>query len=385
MSRTIRIAAIKMNATPAPKTERLERASTLIAKAADDGAQLVVLPEVFNTGYEYHENNYTLPEPIDGETVNWMKQIAKEHNIHLTGSLLLLDGKDVYNSQILVAPDGRRWRYDKNYPYLFERAYFRDGSEIMVADTDLGKLGMMICWDYSHPELWQRYAGKVDAMVITSSPPKMDRFQFTMPNAQKVDSRAIGPVINKAYTGRDEPFGDDMNAQAAWLGVPMVNTAASGTFQSAIPQARIAAMVYFAFRPDLWRHIPRAHDMDMSAEYYDQTKIVNAAGEIIGRVTDEEGYTIADVELADETPTAPTSKQPEIPYSNATYFFVDVFGPALMERLYREGVRRHWGQKMAPFQQSVRWSIVIGLAVLGVIAGVLRALGGLTSRKKQSD
>lgn len=384
MTRTLRIAAIKMNATPAPKLERLDRAAQLIVQAANEGAQLVVLPELFNTGYEYHENNYTLPETIDGDTVSWMKAQASEYNIHLSGSLLLLDGKDVYNSQILVAPDGRRWRYDKNYPYLFERAYYRDGSETMVADTELGKLGMMVCWDYAHPELWERYAGKVDAMVITSCPPKFARFELVMPNGHTVDSRAIGPVINKAYTGKDEPFGKDMNAQAAWLGVPLVNTTGGGTFSSPLLAPRIAGAVYLAFRPDLWWHIPNAHEIEMRAGYYNQTKITNVAGDVVSSVASDvdEGVTVTTVELPDTTPSKPTAAQPEIPYSNATYFFVDVFGPAIMERLYREGVRRQWGQKMAPFQRSVRWSIVIVLAIVGIIAGIVRGLGSLTARKK---
>ncbi|MEO0565184.1 MAG: carbon-nitrogen hydrolase family protein, partial [Chloroflexota bacterium] len=165
MPRELTIAAVQMNAEPTPKADRLARAATLIARAADDGAQLVVLPELFNAGYEYHENNYALPEAIDGETVTWMKEQAAQHNIHLTGSLLLIDGKHVYNSQIMLAPDGRRWRYNKNYPYAHERAYFRDGSDEMIAHTDLGKIGMLVCWDYAHSEIWARYAGKIDLMV----------------------------------------------------------------------------------------------------------------------------------------------------------------------------------------------------------------------------
>ncbi|MEO1442235.1 MAG: carbon-nitrogen hydrolase family protein, partial [Chloroflexota bacterium] len=135
MSRQLKIAAVRMDAKPALVNERLERAESRVAEAASTGAQLIVLPELFNTGYEYHDNNYTLPEPEDGPTVTWMKAQASQHNAHIAGSLLLVDGKNIYNSQILVAPDGRLWRYDKNYPWLFERAYFKDGQDITVANT----------------------------------------------------------------------------------------------------------------------------------------------------------------------------------------------------------------------------------------------------------
>lgn len=383
MPRSLRIAAVQMDAAPAPKPERLARAADLIAEAAASGAQLVVLPEVFNTGYEYHENNYELPEPIDGETVTWMKAQAREHNLHLAGSLLLLDGRDVYNSQILVAPDGRRWRYDKNYPYAFERAYFRDGGQEMIAQTDIGDLGMMICWDYAHPELWARYAGKVDAMVITSSPPTYHHFQLMMPDGSKVDSRALGPLINTVYRGDDEPFGRDMDTQVAWLGVPTVNTTGGGTFRSTYPRGRIAIAVYTLFRPNLWRFVGRGADVEMVAGYYAQTKVLDATGTPLSRVEGHnEGFCIAEVELADEKPL-PNGAQPDMPYTTNGYFFIDHFAPALMEQPYREGIRRHWGQRMAPNQRSIRWTIVLGLGLLGVIAGLIRGVGQLTSRNKK--
>ena len=74
MSRKIVVAAVQMDATPAPLTDRLERAEQLIGGAHKSGAQLVVLPELFNTGYEYSEYNYKLAERENGPTLTWMKK-----------------------------------------------------------------------------------------------------------------------------------------------------------------------------------------------------------------------------------------------------------------------------------------------------------------------
>ena len=123
MPHTLRVATIQLNATPASTDERLNRAAQYIQQAAQEGAKLVLLPELFNTGYTYSAANFQRAEPLNGITVTWMQAQAQQHNIHLAGSLLLLDEEDVYNSLILVSPDGRRWRYDKNYPFLFERGY----------------------------------------------------------------------------------------------------------------------------------------------------------------------------------------------------------------------------------------------------------------------
>ena len=134
----------------------LARAGRLVSRAVKEGAQLIVLPEVFNTGYEYSDENYTRAEPLTGPTVTWMKQTASQFNIYLAGTLLLLDHEDIYNAMLLVGPEGQTWRYDKLCPWAWERAYFRGGDRITVADTPLGKFGLLICWDMAHPERSRR-------------------------------------------------------------------------------------------------------------------------------------------------------------------------------------------------------------------------------------
>lgn len=98
MSKIIKIATIQMNATPAPIQERLARAEKLIAQCAREGAQLAVLPEIFNTGYEYSDQNYLRAESFDGPTTTWMKKIAMEHGIHLAGTFLRTEQDKIYNT-----------------------------------------------------------------------------------------------------------------------------------------------------------------------------------------------------------------------------------------------------------------------------------------------
>jgi predicted amidohydrolase len=137
MPHFIRVAAIQMDANSAPTSNRLQRAEKLITEASQAGAQLVVLPELFNTGYGYRDENYDRAEPITGPTTSWLRKTAAQHQIHLAGSLMLLDGKEIYNALLLFAPDGRMWRYDKNYPWGWERGYFRSAKGTLIAKTDL--------------------------------------------------------------------------------------------------------------------------------------------------------------------------------------------------------------------------------------------------------
>lgn len=372
MPRTLKIAAVQMDAAPAPKTERLARAETLVAQAAASGAQLVVLPELFNSGYTYSPDNYHLPETIDGPTAQWMKQQAAAHGVHLAGSFLLLDSDEVYNTMLLVAPDGRAWRYDKSYPYIWERAYFREGRGVTVAETDLGRLGLLICWDSAHADLWARYAGQVDAMVITSCPPAMHRLAFAFPDGERIAQSELGGVAN-GISSDDPVFGADLDRRAAWMGVPLVHSTGGGQFRSRMPAALPSLLMFLAFRPDLWGRLAEAEQTEVVADYFRQTKIVDGAGRALARViSDGDAFTLAEVELAD-APPMPQGPQPQTSVAPLVLFLADYAPLPFLTAVYREGLRRVWGARMAPWDQ--RTLVWMGLAAAAFAFGWLMGRG----------
>lgn len=371
MSRKLKIAALQMDATPAAVADRLARAAELVAEAASAGAQLVVLPEVFNTGYEYHERNYALAEPMDGPTVRWMKDQAAQYGVHLAGTLMLLDEEDIYNSALLVAPNGQTWRYDKQYPFSWERAYFRENRHITVADTDLGRLGMMICWDAAHPDVWDRYAGKVDAMVIMSCPPKISSADLVFPDGLRVNTRELGAPWSNIYTEVEHFPGADMDEHAAWMRVPIVHTAGAGYFRTHMPEALASLSAYLAARPDLWQRLPQAPDTVLEAGYDLQTKVIDGTGRVVARVLSPgDGLTLAEVSLPDHRPQ-PQGKQPAMRTSPLAYLAVDTISAALATGTYRQGIRRQWGERMAPLDPRTRvWvTAVAAVAAAGWLAG----------------
>jgi predicted amidohydrolase len=369
MSRKLKLATVQMDATPAPTTDRLERAATLVKDAAAQGAQLVVLPELFNVGYEYHERNYALAEPISGQTMTWMKTQAAQHKIHLAGSFMLLDGDEIYNSAFIVAPDGRTWRYDKIYPYYWERAYFREGRSTTVADTDLGKLGMMICWDTAHADLWQRYAGKVDAMVITSCPPSMQRADMVFPNGERFKTMMLGKILPDDAHFQNK----DVEDQAGWMQVPVVTSQGAGTFRSRMPLPEVWVAAQLAPRNDLQKYLREAHDAILETGYERYAKIIGSDGQVVARVeNDGDGFTVAEVELADTQPQ-PTEPQPKMRMPAIGLLGLDMIGANTLVSIYREGVRRQWGAHMAPVDPRTKmWAYgLAGLAAFGVLLGYL--------------
>ena len=343
----MKVAAIQMDCTPAPVATRLARAASLIAEAAQSGAQLAVLPELFNTGYEYHARNYALAEPIDGQTVTWMQAQAAQHGLHLAGTLLLLDEPDIYDAAVLAAPDGRLWRYDKRYVPLWERAYFRGGDQITVAETDLGRLGMMICWDQYHPDLWAEYAGQVDALLVMSCPGDVGMGDLHFPDgfrAKFLDLVGPPPALD-GDASEPDPVPEDApeHASAAWLGVPVVESSATGTLRTRLPLIE----AYFPGSP-LAERASQAADMIMECGFPPATQVANGRGAVLARGSATgDAVVIAEVDVPDDAPTPPTAR-PIFPIAAEMYQLSDEIVPAMMMPLYREGVRRQWGAHMAP-------------------------------------
>jgi hypothetical protein len=377
MPRQIRIAATQMDVSPASTEERLRRAELLVQQSAEGGAQLVVLPELFNVGYVYDDANYRKAEFPDGLTVPWLKRAAAQYGVHICGTLLLVDGDHVYNAAVMAAPDGRTWRYDKQYPWGWERAYYREGHNITIADTDLGKLGMMICWDYAHPELWQRYAGKVDAMVVMSCPPRATAMRLRLPDGR------LEPFSDERdyFTGSDSPFGADMNEQSAWLGVPLVNSTGAGTLVTAVPSPYLSMLGGLARNPELLSYLPQAPDVRLETDFYPQAKVVDANGNLVSRAMGEgDAFVLGDVLLPDQTPQ-PVGAQPRSRMKPLAYLYSDVLLPAFTIPNYRAGYRRRFGDQFAPHDPStLRWAaIVLAALLIGFIFGRSGTRGGARS------
>ena len=336
----VTLAAIRMDAAPASVDLRLERAESLVARVAAQDAQIAVLPELFNIGYEYTPNNYALAERMDGKTVLWLKAAAKKHNLYIAGTFLLRESDGIYNTMLLVAPDGHIWRYDKSYPWAWERAYFHPRKNpIQVADTDFGRIGMLICWDVAHTDLWAQYAGEIDLMLVSSCPPLVHQIEFHFADGHTVKSSELGAMMQGAYVNADKTFGELFRNQARWLGVPSVHATGAGKFQSVLPRPKISLAALFSARPDLWKYISQAGDVQVSAGYFDDTFIANAQGEILNRTNVGDDIAVATVQLSDKRPV-PHEEQPPFGLPPQAYL-ADRFSNSLLEKYYN----KHWRQR----------------------------------------
>ena len=163
------LAAAQMVST-ADKAHNLEAATRLVRRAADLGARLVGLPENFSwMGPEAERSGAA--ESLEGPTLSRLAELARERRITLLAGSILEEGAPggrLYNTTVLFGPDGARQAvYRKIHlfdvdvgdgtPYRESEAV-APGADVVVADTELGRLGLSICYDLRFPELYRRLA-----------------------------------------------------------------------------------------------------------------------------------------------------------------------------------------------------------------------------------
>ncbi len=229
----LRVAAIQMDAQVGAVEANLAHAGELVEQAAAHGAVLVVLPEMFSTGYEYTDRNYSLPEPLEGRTGTWIARTARRLGVHLVGSFPARWPSGNYIVAMLAAPDGRHWIYRKVHVAMWENCYFDRGTEPVIADTDLGRIGLLICWDQVFADLARAYQGRVDLLCIPSSPPTWvgtveDKRGRELARIETL--RAFGQKLDVI-----DWFARAQVLHARSAGVPVVYAARCGTFHSPIP------------------------------------------------------------------------------------------------------------------------------------------------------
>lgn len=158
------------------KALSVEKALKNIGCLADQGANMIVLPEMFNCPYETHRFP-SYAEPEGGETWQKMQNIAKEKAIYLiAGSIPEIDGDKVYNTSFIFGPDGQQigkhrkiHLFDiniENGQYFNESETLTSGHQPTVFDTAFGKIGVAICYDVRFPELARLMVAQGARMII---------------------------------------------------------------------------------------------------------------------------------------------------------------------------------------------------------------------------
>jgi predicted amidohydrolase len=155
----ITVASIQLAVANGGKAINLERAVDLVRTV--EGADLYVLPELWNIGFLNFDQYLSEAEDKNGPTLGALRNLARETNAYLhTGSFVERDQDLFYNSSYLLSPEGEILaNYHKVHLFGFESKepqILTPGDSLSVADTPFGKVGMATCYDLRFPEMFRK-------------------------------------------------------------------------------------------------------------------------------------------------------------------------------------------------------------------------------------
>jgi predicted amidohydrolase len=173
MSRTVEAAALQLLVDPGRPEVNLDRLARAVRDCA--GADLIVAGELINSGYDLDvidRDAAELAEPLDGATVTLTQTLAAETGATIVVGLLEQHEDSLYDSAVVVPPDGRVVPYRKSHLYPPERERFAAGDELLQLETPAGRLGVMICFEHAFPEIATALALEgAEILVIPSAVP----------------------------------------------------------------------------------------------------------------------------------------------------------------------------------------------------------------------
>lgn len=135
------------------KQANLEKMESAMVKASEEGADLILFPELFLTGYFTRERTLELAEDTKGPSIKQIQQWAKTYRIKVVFGFPEKQNGSVYNSACFIGEDGEViGTFQKVHLWDEEYKYFQPGSSFKVWPTNIGKIGIMICYDTEFPE-----------------------------------------------------------------------------------------------------------------------------------------------------------------------------------------------------------------------------------------
>lgn len=151
----VKISAIQPHLKVGAVDNNLQRIEGLIRDAyQSDQPDIIVLPEAMTSPNVYAAQNRYVPQTLDGSALRFMRNLAQELNIILSGGFLCTRGQHAYGTYVLVEPDGTTHLHDKDIPTAWEHHFYKGGSDDGVIDcaTLNCKVGLMSGWE------WARFA-----------------------------------------------------------------------------------------------------------------------------------------------------------------------------------------------------------------------------------
>lgn len=200
----MRVAAVQHDIVWADREANFARLAPLIARAADEGARLAVLTEMFSTGFVVDRDD--IGEPTGGPSSSFLSDMAARHGIWVAGSCpeTAPDDSRPYNSLVVASPDGAQHRYSKIHPFTYggEDRHFRPGSEHVTVDIEGTRTSLFVCYDLRFADEFWGLARDTDLYVVPANWPESRRTHWmTLLRARAIENQAYVVGVNRVGEG----------------------------------------------------------------------------------------------------------------------------------------------------------------------------------------
>jgi predicted amidohydrolase len=200
----MRIAAIQHDIAWEDRDATLERLTPQVAQAVGTGARLVVLTEMFATGFSMSTDRTA--ETLDGPIVSWLRDRAASHGVWVAGSLALRDPERELpvNALCLASPDGDLHRYDKIHPFSYagEHERFAPGDRFVTVDVEGLRVTLFVCYDLRFADEFWATARDTDAYLVVANWPEARRHHWrALLDARAIENQTYVVGVNRVGEG----------------------------------------------------------------------------------------------------------------------------------------------------------------------------------------
>jgi len=214
----VKVACIQMEPVVGKKKANLQKSGAGIEKAAKSGAQLIVLPELANTGYVFNtrEEAFSLAEKIPtGESTLFWSELAQRLSVTIVAGITEREGDRLFNSAVIVGPHGHIGSFRKVHLWGEENLFFEPGNlGFPVFQTPHGRIGVMICYDGWFPESYRLLAMQGADIVcmptnwvpIPGQDPKREAMANILAMASAHSNSLFVAAADRVGTERGQPF-----------------------------------------------------------------------------------------------------------------------------------------------------------------------------------
>ena len=198
----MKVAAIQHDIVWEDRDATLARLGPKVARAVEEGARLVVLPEMFAVGFSMAPAR--VAEPVDGPTVLWLQHQATKHGIWIGGSVPEHDSGMPRNVFVLAGPGGTLIRYAKVHPFTYsgEHQQYDAGDRLVTVDIEGVRTSLFVCYDLRFAdEFWQLAHGTDLYVVVASWPEKRAHHWRSLLIARAIENQAYVVGCNRTGDG----------------------------------------------------------------------------------------------------------------------------------------------------------------------------------------